>query len=155
MTTERVDIFELLGKIDTKQPDLFSSYTEEEQKTIAPYVIMRWLSGISSARQIIFINELVNPYVFTLGKDKDLLLKLLSICTNGRQQRYKWVKQAKKEPSFPLATKLVKEYFGYNTKHAKDALPILTNDDMIGFAEELGYQPEDIKKLKVEMKKRV
>lgn len=143
-----------MGKIDAKQRDIYSTYTESEQKTIAPYVAMRWLSGVNDMRQIIFLNEIVNPYVFALGKDKDLLLKLMTICTTGKQRRYKWIKQGKKETAFPLATKLVQTFYGYSKSHAKDALPSLTNDDLLSHAEELGYQPAEVKKLKLELKKR-
>ena len=150
----KLDIFEVIKNIDLKIRDYYDSLSEEEQKAISPYVIMRWLSGTSDMRQVFFLNELVNPYAFELQKHKDLLLKLMMVCTSGKSKRYTWLKQGKKAPSTPKLIKLVQEYFGYNSRHAAEAIPLLSDEDLISFAEQLAYQKKDISELKKELKKR-
>lgn len=150
----KVNIFELLGKISTKQREYYQNLTEEEQKSIAPYVIMRWLSGTQNAQQIYLLNEVVNPYVFDLAKHKDLLMMLLTICTSGKSQRYKWMKTKSKSGSIPHVVEVVKEYYNYSTRHAVDIIPLLKDDDIILYAEELGRQPSEITQIKKELKTR-
>ena len=78
----------------------------------------------------------------------------MAMCTS-RPQRYKWIKTlSKKATSTPIAVRVIRETYGYNTVHAIEALPLLTNDDVLMHAEDLGFQLDEIKKLKAELKKR-
>jgi hypothetical protein len=151
----KFDIFAVLNKISAKDKTFYNALSEEEQKAIAPLIIMRWMSGTKSIRQIIFLNELVNPLVFSLSKHKPLLLSLMSLCTNGQTQRYAWNKtKSNKTTSYPNTIGVIREYFGYNTMQAKEVLPILTTETVISFAEELGKQPDEIRAIKKELKDR-
>ncbi len=153
--SHKLDIFEVLRNIDVKNRDYYKSLTDEEKKALSPFVVMRWMTGIRDPRQIYYMNEFVNPFVFPLQKHKDLLLELMMVSTSGKKQRYKWMKQPKKKTSGQTKlVNLVKNYFGYNTKHAVDALPLLSNDDLMSYAEQLGYQKDEISAIKKEMKKR-
>lgn len=153
MTDRKLDLFQLLNGLSRKDFNSYKSLTEEEKKEVLPLIVMRWMSGTTDARQIVFLNELVNPFVFSTHKHKDLLVQLLSICGSGRGQRYTWNKaKSKKKSANPIATEVVKEYFGYNTTDAADAIRILSADDVMGYAIELGRQSEDITKLKKELK---
>lgn len=152
----KLDLFHLLKHIDKKDTEFYSSLSEEEKKGFIPLITLRWLSGTRQERQIIFLNELVNRFVFPFDKHhRELLYKLLTICTTGKISRYHWNKvQSKKTSSAPTAVSIIKEYFKYNHQHAVDALPLLSNDDIMGYATELGLQPDVISKLKRELKAR-
>jgi hypothetical protein len=116
-------------------------------------MLMKWMVSCQDPRKIIFINELVNPVIFNFSKHQLLLMYLLMICGSGTKTRYNYIK-LKKDEKFPLSVGVVKEYFNYNTKHAKEAIPLLSNDDIIGYASQLGYQQEDLKLLNKELKSR-
>lgn len=151
----KLDIFKVLGKISTKDRQFYSDLTEEEQKGFLPVVVMRWLSGTSNAKQIYFINELVNPFVFSLHKHPELLYYLMILCGPGKTQRYYWNKTASnKSNTVPTIVSIVRNYFGYNTTQALEALPLLSNDDILEYAEDLGIQKETLTKLKKELKSR-
>jgi hypothetical protein len=151
----KLNIFDVLSKISTKDTKFFENLSEEEQKAVQPLVIMRWLTGTSSARQVFFLNELLNPMVFQLDKHKQLLLNLMTICCSGRSQRYQWNKPVSKKTSkTPTLVKVIKQTFGYNTVDALDALPILDNDTIMSYAESLGMQTDEIKLIKKELKTR-
>ena len=156
--TYKLDIFKVLDKLSRKNYRYYSSLTEEEQKAVAPLVIMRWLTGTttkSGEDQILALNERANPYIFSLQKHKELLMHLLASSCNGTSQRYSWKKApVKKTANLPLATEVVKEYYNYNSLHAIEALPLLADSDIIEYAFELGKQPDFITKLKRELKKR-
>jgi hypothetical protein len=149
----KLDVFQVLGQADKKNSFFCADLTEEEQKSFVPFVTMRWLSGTYSAYQIVFINELVNPFVFSLGTHKDLLYKLMTLCTTGKTQRYKWNKTiSKKVSSKPHTISVIKEYLGYNTLNAIDAAKLLSEDDILDMAEKLGRQKDEMSKLKAELK---
>ena len=150
----KVDIFELFKHINNKDIEYFNQLTEEEIKSISPLVVMRWLSGTSNMTQITFLNNIVNTKVFPLHRHKQLLYYLLLASVNG-QYRYSWRKApTKKTSSMPLCLQAVSEYFGYSKSKTLDALPLLTDDAILGYAEELGFQPSEITKLKKELKTR-
>lgn len=155
MTTnnKKLDIFQTLNSINRKDKEYFHNLTEEERKAFPPYVIMRWLTGTSSGNQILFVNELVNPFVFSLQDHKELLYDLMTICAIGRQQRYNWIKgPSKKTGSTPNVLKTIGEYYGYSHKKAREVLPLLTTDDILQYAEQLGYQKDEITKIKKELR---
>lgn len=154
-TSRKLDMFRVLDHISIKDINFYRNLPEEEQKAFVPLVTMRWFSGTSSARQVFFINELVNPNVFANHQHKELLYFLMTICAPGKKQRYFWNKTAsKKSTSTPIAVSIIREYFGYSTLEAVDALPLLSNDNLMQYAEELGTQPDKITKLKKELRTR-
>lgn len=154
MAAERkLDIFRVLEAASTKDVDFYVNLTEQEEKALAPFVVQRWMSGTSSASQVYFINELLNPFVFTLANHKQLLWYLFTACGSGKKQKFSWSPlPGKKNTTKPLATQVVMEYYNYSTREAVDVLSMLTRSTLIGMAEDLGWQPDEISKLKKEVK---
>lgn len=152
----KLDLFATIAKLDRKDVGLYDSLSEEERKQLHPLVIMRWLTGTNDPVKISLLNEYVNPYVFSLTKHKQLLTQLLSVCTDGRSTRYKWIKaNTRTSEKNPKCLAIVKQYYNYSTKHARDALMLIDNDTIMQHALDLGTQPDELKKLKKELKGRV
>jgi hypothetical protein len=151
--TERLDIFRVLDAAKAKDRGFFSKLTPDEIKAFQPFLVMRWMSGTGNASQIIMINRFLNPFVFALANEKELLWDLITVCNSGKKQRYTWLKlPTKKDPSRPISTQAVMQYTGYSSRDAIEALRILTRDDVLEMAEDLGWQKEEIAKIKKEMK---
>lgn len=151
----KLDIFKILEKLNNKDYKYFEGLSEEDLKSLHPLVLMRWMSGVTDARQVYFLNELVNPMVFPLTKHKQLLLKLLMISGPGRFKRYTWVKaKGKKTSNAPNALELVKQHYGYSTGEAIDALKLLSDNKILELAEFYGRQPAELKELVKELKGR-
>ncbi len=149
--TFKLDIFGLLGSIDNpRSGDIYSSLSDEEKKGFAPLVVMRWMSGTSDERQIMLLNEFVNPYVFPLGKHPHLLMQSLQVASSKKSKRYGWlgVKGGKKST---LANKVIAEYFDYSQREVNLLNPRPNTSDIMKMAEELGWQKDEITKLKKEM----
>jgi hypothetical protein len=150
-TKHKYDLFKVLGQVNIKKADYYDSLDEDLQKQIQPLLIQRWMSGTSSARQVFLLNEVANPYVFSLFKHKTLLWQLLTISAPGKFAKYNWMSQkGTKDHNKPVATKIVMEYYGYSSKHAIDALKVLTYENVVELAHNLGHQSDTISKLKKE-----
>lgn len=154
MATERkLDIFRVLGAADSKSADFYDELSDEEKKAYVPLVTARWMSGTNDERQIMMINEFLNPYLFSLYKHPHLLWKLTVACNSGRKQRYVWNKlPSGKEVGKSNTIKLIQSYYNYNTQHAVEALEVLSKDDVLAIAADMGLQPDDIAKIKRELK---
>jgi hypothetical protein len=153
MSEHKLDIFRVLKQADLKNAEFYEKLTEEEQKAFQPFLATRWLSGTYSARQVFFLNEIVNQLTFSLAPHKNLLWKLLTICTSGKPQRYVWNKlPSKVAVSRPVSTKMVADYYGYSKRDAQDALECLSGNDVLDIAESLGVQAEDLSKVRKEYK---
>lgn len=150
---EEPTLFQVLEKLDLKNKTFVDSLTEKQIKKLSTYMLMKWMVSCDDPMKIIYINEIVNPVIFQFSKHQLLLMYLLMICGSGKKTRYSYIK-LKKEDKFPLSIGVIKEYFNYNTKHAKEAIPLLSNDDIMEYASQLGYQPEDLKLLNKELKLR-
>lgn len=154
MASERkLDMFAALAAIDTKQTTFYDQLSDEEKKGYVPSVTARWMSGVNDPQQVMIINEFLNPYLFSLYKHPELLWQLSTVCSSGRKRRYQWMKA----PSNALTGKthsvrLIMEYFRYTSEQANEALPLLAKEDILAMAADLGWQADEIAKLKRELK---
>lgn len=151
MAAERLDIFRVLKAADTKDTTFYSALEDEEKKQLQPFLVMRWLTGTYSKQQVFMINEVLNPYVFSLYQHKELLWKLSTICTSGKSQRYVWNKIETKNVEHPISVMIIQEFMGYNSKDAVNVLKLLDPNDIVEMAEELGWQDDEINKSRKEL----
>jgi hypothetical protein len=150
----KTDIFVILNKISSGDTNYIDTLSEEELKSISPYVIQMWIKGADSNldARMVLTNELVNKYVFSLADHKKLLYKLLCVANGyGDNPYYKFKK--KKESSCNNLINLIAEYYKQPLQHAKDSLKLLSIDSIVEIAELLGRDKKDIKKLKEEYTK--
>src|SRR5271157_4210483 len=146
----KLDIFDLLGKLNNpKSGDIYSKLTEEEKKGFAPIVVMRWMSGTSDERQIMLLNEFVNPYVFALGKHPHLLMLLLQVASSKTNKRYSWLGIKSKRKNIE-SMKVVGEYFDMSDREVSTLNPFPPEAEVMQMAEELGWQKDELTKLKKE-----
>lgn len=149
--SNKLDIFELLGKIDKKDWGFLDGLSEEQRKGFAPIVVLRWLSGSGNQTHLLNVNTLVNSTVFNLYKHPDLLYKLMVAATPPGKKNYNWVKTKKKEK----ATKridVVKRYLNVPTRQAEEYVRLYSNEDILEMSEALGDLPDFVKQLKSELK---
>lgn len=153
MADRKLDLFKLLDAISRKQIGYYETLADDEKKEFQPFVIMRWLTGTVDKRQVYLLNAIINPVVFDIGQQhKQLMYNLLVACSSGKHQRYGWVKAPGTNRKGKLTINVICQYFGYGIRTAIDAAKLLQPEDILGYAEELGWQKEDIAKLKKELK---
>lgn len=151
---DRLDIFEVLKKIDDGDIEYIRNLPEHQRKQFVPYLTMQWMAGTNNLGQKVLLNEVVNKRIFKLHKHPELLYYLMASLSDGTRKTYKWLKPPKKQYRFPKAVAVVKEATGYSTKRADEALTLLSNDTVIDFAMQLGYQPDKLKELEKELSSR-
>ena len=150
-TPHKLDVFECLRQIDAKNIEFYDKLPTTSQKGFYPVVVTRWVYGSPHNLQIMLLNEAVNPYMFVLGKHPGLLFKLLTTTTVAKT-KYKW-KAKHQETSRPVSIKIIADYYNISKREAKLHLNNFTVDDLTEMCNDMGYQIEEIKKLKLEFKK--
>ena len=145
------DLFEALEKISSGDQQWFDRLSEEDKKTASPFVLGRWLTGTSDQAQLIRLNTFVNPYVFALGQDKALLFKLLAAACTGKTRRYQWLKAPPATKKTKLTLEVIKRYHDVSTREASLLAFNISGADLIEMAEELGWEKDELSKLKKEV----
>lgn len=155
MAKERaLDLFQLLGQIDRKDYHIWQSLTSEQQKEFSAYMTLMWMAGTTDPFQILMLNEVVNTTLFSLPEHRELMLKLLAVCSNGQSKRYTWVKYklGGNGTKVKLAIKLLMEHHRYSEKEAEDVYPLYSTAELIELAESQGWQKDELKDLAKELK---
>lgn len=150
MSTNKLNIFDILSKLNNKDYQYYSELSDIDKKQLAPLVLMRWLSGTKSDEQIIILNQCANPYMFSLYKHPDLLWKLMCISTSGGFKRYKWMKSNTKSTS--KAIDVIKKYYKYSDDQANQVRHLLSKEDVFEMARDLGYDKPQLASLEKEFK---
>ena len=146
------DLFAFLGQLNKRNLQAYDALTEEGKKAAHPLVIMRWLSGTSDQAQIVRLNEFANKYVFSLGAEKPLLFKLLAASCTGKVQRTQWIK-GPGASSTRLSLEAIKAKYGCSTREAELYIGMLESTDILQYAEEAGFDKDQLKKLQAELGK--
>lgn len=148
-----LDIFETLDRINHNDFEFYATLTEEQQKAFQPFVAMKWMQGTSKKKQLVRLNNRVNPFVFSLGNNhKQLMYMLMCSCTDGRAQRYTWTKAGGRQASKTHTISILCEIYKYTAKQAKEVLHMFTLDDILEMAQYLGKQTDELTKIKSEHK---
>ena len=154
---ERVDIFKVLSNLDLKQHQPVLQMTPDERKQLSPYILMRWMSGVRDPIQINRVNDRVNRIIWNLPKDPggeghdNLLVMLLSSCGNGKSQRHNWVQPKVSKKNQNIVLEVISASFGYSRRESAGVVELLSRDQILKLAEDLGYDDDVIKKLEKEL----
>lgn len=147
----KIDIKVVNENIINKNWQFFNSLSEADQKGVQPLIVQGWLSRTAMTKSIRLLNDNVNPYMFAFYKHPSLTIQLLTTCFDKLKPPFQpwipFVKTTNKSKSI----KVICEYFNYTIPQAKEAFLLLQPSDIIGYAEELGYQTDELKGIKVEL----
>lgn len=146
----KFDLFASLGQLSKRDLQWYEKQDEDTKKAVAPFIMMRWMAGTNDLAQIMRINTFVNPYAFSLGQEKPLLCKLLASAATGKTNRYTWLKGPSAK-SDKLKLQVVKQYFNCSLREAETYK--VDDESVVAMAEELGWDEDELKKLKSEVLK--
>lgn len=139
----KVDLYNFLAKINAGDVTFLNSLSAEDKKSLAPVVVMQWLTGTNDKQQIVLMNHLVNPLVFKLYKHQDLLFKLMMASCTKPPKRFAWIK-TNKVSKHPLSTEVISQYYKCSTREAEAYYPILSKDDILEMWDALGNNDKEL-----------
>jgi len=152
---DKLSIKEEMRAIDQRDRGWWDSLTEEEQKKVSIFVLMRYTSAVQTKNPDIehhylaLTNELVNKHYNMLRHEVQLQHKLLQCVGLGSNQFHPWIppSKQKKSKSGKLLKWLQELYPTYNDDELE--LLVSTNDvkNFKDLAEELGMDKKQIKEL--------
>lgn len=154
---EKLDIFGSFRKLNSLDFGFWDNLTPEEQKQASPYVFMMWMQNSANDGQVLYLNEFVNPHMFTTLRDKpDIAFIMLALSSRGKQNKYSWVKRPSNKDKGVKADavkEVLKEYFEESERNIGYYLQRVTVEEFVKICEQLGRQDDEIKKLKKEFEK--
>lgn len=145
------DLFDGLAKLSSGDMQWYDRLSEEDKKAASPFVIFRWMTGTTDQAQLVRLNTFVNPYIFSLGTEKALLFKLLAAAATGRTKRYTWLKAPTAKTSTKLSVEAIRQYYDVSVREALRYTSNISAENIILMAEELGWDKEELTKLKKEV----
>lgn len=154
MSDKKLDIFEVLAKVDSFDLAYFRGLSDEEKKSLSPYTLMLWMNGCKSKLQIQKLNMLMNRYVFDISMTdhRDLFFYLACIASDGKKKRYNWVKKASKGKQYSATVDILKRHYQCSSEVALSYVPLVDYEFVEEIALGLGEQDDVLKKIKKEFK---
>ena len=154
---EKLDLFGAFRQLNSLDFDFWDKLSPEERKQASPFVFSMWMQNSGNDGQVLYLNEFVNPHLFTTLKGKeDIAFILLALSSRGKQNKYSWVKRPSNKEKGVKADgvkNVLKEYFEESERNIGYYLERLTSEELVKICEELGIQDDEKKKLKKEFDK--
>jgi hypothetical protein len=150
--SNKLTIKEEMRAIDQRDAGWWDTLTEEEQKKISPWLLMRYTSACDTNHDAIrdhylsMTNELVNVHFNTLRHHVQLQHRLMQVVGIGKSQYHPWIAPGKRQKKNKVAEWLLTLYPGIND----DELDILLESpkaELKSLAQSAGMTDKDIKAL--------
>lgn len=152
----KLDIFSVLSYLDENNLGVYNALREDSEMLTefernVSWMLPQWMTGATNdavhAELIDNFNAICNDGWFELYGHPELQAKLLACCGTGRKVRHKYHKP-RTTPHLSKMMKLLEgKYDDIREEEAEMWVHRTTKDDMIRFAESLGYQETEIKDL--------
>lgn len=149
----KLTIKEEMRAIDSKDRSWYNSLTEEEQKKLGIWVLMRYTSSCKhdikdfEEYYLEMVNDFVNVNFNSLAKHPQLQFQLLQLCGIGKPQFHPWIAPGKKGSD----SKLMKIFKEQNPNLNDDEIDLLAMqysvDEVEDMLDQLGYKKSEIKKI--------
>jgi hypothetical protein len=153
--SNKLSIKEEMRAIDQRDRSWWDSLTEEEQKKVSIFVLMRYTSAVQTNNPDIeyhylkLTNELVNKHYNILRHEPQLQHKLLQCVGLGVTQFHPWIppSKQKKGKAGKLLKWLQELYPTYNDDELELLVSTNSKQDFVDIAEETGMDKKQIKEL--------
>lgn len=157
----KLDLFkEVLPALDMGDKAFYDRCTEEEQKSLQPLVLMRWLSSVEydkrqNIENILLVNDLINVGFWDLYKHPKLQWLMFAAIGPKKRLRHNWIPSVKKS-STPKLDELFRQVYPVIGKQELETLRSLATKESIkdlcrGFAmdtKETKPYLDELKKIK-------
>lgn len=147
----KLDIKRELNAVNSKNYDFYSNLTDEEKKSFAPYVLMRYVSNPRSISEVqeYFLertNDLVNKNHWDLSKNhKALLWKLYAAIGTGDRVDYQFFAAGKKEKANKIEKLLAELHPAMKLSDIKLMAKLMTDEDKTQLFDKMGFDKKQRK----------
>ena len=152
----KLNIFTVLSYFDENNLDVYDALREDSEMLAefernVTWMLPQWMTGAindaAHAELIDNFNAICNDGWFDLYGHPELQAKLLACCGTGRNVRHKYHKPRKALHLGKMMKLLEGKYEDIREEEAEMWVRRATKDDMISFAQSLGYQENEVKEL--------
>lgn len=168
----KLDMFELLTALDKRDFKFYSTLTDEQKKSFAGIVAMRWMSSapysdvMDEIFHILVVNDSANQHFWNseITKHPELQYLMLACCGTGStkipsraphwaKSKHAWIKGPATKKRKNKSMQILSDFYPTaNTEELQMFFNMNDADDIIGIAKMMGRQDEQIKELKKELK---
>jgi len=151
--TDPLNIFRVLNKIDRKDYDFYDTLTEEQQKSIPPFVIMKWGANVYDdpdiqAYYIRSANANCNENFFDLHRHKKLqYLSCCAISPNLGTPRHYWLTGNTNTKATPLQQFVQNEFPEMNAEEVELFITTHSREDLKSWLEQHGLENKNVLKI--------
>ena len=158
--TYKLDLFKtILPAIDKQDKKFYSKLSKEEQDSIEPWILMRWLTSAEFDKDqphyLLTVNDFVNNNFSVLapkksqGLDghKELQWMLLTLCGSLKSSKRKFIKPGKGATKNRLEETLLDFFPLLKNDELELLLKINTAQDIERFLKDNGYDDKTIKEI--------
>lgn len=156
--TDKLPLPDVLKAIDTRNTNWFNKLSDEQKKSLSPWVLMRFISSCNSNYEEIthhylqMTNEIVNLDFNELKGHDDLQIRLMQIVGLGTKQYHPWIAPGKRQAKDKIVEWLSTIYTECNEDEI-DILRSQTDAELKELAAECGMSDKQIKELFKKKKK--
>jgi len=147
-----LDIKRELAAVDSRDHKFYDELTVEEQKSLSPYVLMRYISNVDSNDREIqewfveMTNELVNKNHWQLSKEhKPLLWKLIASVGIGKRFYHPYLASGKKEKPVKIEKLIADLNPAMKMEEVKILASLMTKKDINELFDSLGFDKKQRK----------
>ncbi len=135
-----------LNAMDFQKYEFFINLTEQQQKDISTWVLMRYMSSSKNRAEdhLVFTNSIVNVNFNLLRNHKELQWKLLACVGTGTKQYHPWIKPPKGAIKNKIETIILSLNPLMKDKDLELFLEMNTRDDLRQLLIENGYDDKAI-----------
>ncbi len=156
----KLDVFKLLAALDKRDFKFYSQLSDEEKKGFTGIVAMRWLSSVSDKNRdmceyhIQMVNDGANKHFWNseMIKHPELQYLSLAVCGIGAKQHHQWIKGPARKKKNKVLSMLAEFCPAANIEELEMLFDINDLDGLVEIAKMMGYQDDQIKDLKKEIK---
>jgi len=152
----KLELNRVLSNVDSKNRDFYDQLNDEERKALSPFLMIRYASVVDHAMPEVTeyvleaTNRRVNPHFLDLKDHPKLQWLLLTTTSMGMgAMRHTWIKPlgGKQSSNNRLRNFLSEAFPGTNNQELDILLATNSQEDILEYAANLGYQEKEISKL--------
>lgn len=141
-----------LDAIDKKNRGWYSGLSEDDQKQVSPWVLMRYISSAQSSRDmneyfLEMVNEVVNVHFNSVRHHPELQIQLLQAIGIGRSEYHPWIAPGKRGQESKIHRVFSDLYPNLNDEEVDLLVSTTSKEDLVDTLDQLGYDKKEIKKI--------